>query len=153
MFPYWLMPFGLKNAGATFQWDMTFCFYDLIHIILVYFDDLTAHSRKCSQHIDDLRQVFLQCRKYNVPLNPLNYVFCVLDGCLLGFIVSHKGIMVNPLKQAILNIPSPCTLRQLQSLQGKANFLHCFIPDYATKVLGFLRLLCFNIPFVWDKHP
>ena len=67
--------------------------------------------------------------------------------------MSHICISLDPLKvQSILNIPPLCTLRQLQSLQGKANFLCRFILDYVTKVHGFLRLLCTNIPFVWDEH-
>ena len=57
-FAYRVMPFGLKNAGATFQWAMTYYFHDLVHILLVYLDDLTAHSRKRSDHLNDLRQVF-----------------------------------------------------------------------------------------------
>jgi hypothetical protein len=73
--------------------------------------------------------------------------------CLLGFIVSQHGIMVDPLKvQAITKIPPPRNLRQLQSLQGKANFLRRFVPDYATRAHGFLHLLHHDIPFRWDEH-
>ena len=147
------MPFGLKNAGATFQWAMTYCFHDLVHILLVYLDDLTARSRKRSDHLDDLWQVFLRCRKYQICLNPHKCVFFVPTGRLLGFIISQKGITVDPLKfQAILDLPSPRTLRELQSLQGRSNFLRRFVPDYATIVHGFLRLLCTHIPFVWDEQ-
>ena len=132
---------------------MTYCFHDLIHIILVYLDDLTARSPKRAQHIDDLRQVFLHCCKYKIRLNPLKCVFCVPAGHLLGFIVSHKGIKVDPLKvQAILDLPSPWTLCQLQSLQGKANFLHLFVLEYATKAYGFIHVLHTKIPFVWDQQ-
>ena len=74
-FAYRVMPFGLKNVGATFQHAMTYCFHDLIHIILVYLDDLTARSPKQAQHMDDLQQVFLRCRKYKIRLNPLKCVF------------------------------------------------------------------------------
>ena len=88
MFVYRVMSFDLKNVGATFQQVMTFCFHNLIHIILFYLDDLTARSRKRSQHLDDLQQVFLRCRKYNVLLNPLKCVFFVPTGFLLRFIVS-----------------------------------------------------------------
>ena len=50
-----------------------------------------------------------------------------------------------------MNLPPPHTLRQFQILQVKTNFLRRFILDYATKAHGFLRLLCTNIPFVWDE--
>ena len=109
-FTYRVMPFGLKNAGSTFQRAMTYCFHDLIHIILVYLDDLTARSPKRAQHIDDLREVFLRCHKYKICLNPLKCIFCVPISHLIGFIISHKGIIVDPLKfQAILDLPSPKT--------------------------------------------
>jgi hypothetical protein len=75
----------------------------------------------------------------------------VESGCLLGFIVSRQGIRVDPLKvEAILNLPPPSTLRQLQSLQRKANFLHRFIPNYVEITLGFTRLLKKGSKFIWD---
>jgi hypothetical protein len=147
------MPFGLKNAGATFQQAMTYIFYDLAAIILTYLDDLTTRSKKCTQHLDDLRIIFQWCRQYNIRLNPLKCVFYVTAGCLLGFIVSQSGITVDPLKvKAITEIPPPQNLRQLQSLQGKANFLRRFVPDYAIHAHGFLRLLRHDIPFHWDDY-
>ena len=100
-----------------------------------------------------LAKVFLRCRKYKIFLNPLKCIFCVPAGRLLGFIISHKGITVDPLKvQAILDLPIPQTLCQLQSLQGKANFLRYFILEYAMEAHGFVRLLRTNIPFVWDQQ-
>jgi hypothetical protein len=75
----------------------------------------------------------------------------VESGRLLGFIVSRQGIRVDPLKvEAILNLPPPSTLLQLQSLQGKANFLRRFIPNYAEITRGFTRLLKKGSEFVWD---
>jgi hypothetical protein len=147
------MPFGLKNASTTFQWAMTYIFHNLAHIILTYLDDLIARSKKRTQHIDDLQIVLQRCHQYNIHLNPLKCVFCVTAGCLLGFIISQSGITMDPLKvQAITEIPPPRNLRQLQSLQEKANFLWHFVPNYATRAHGFLRLLRHDIPFHWDEH-
>ena len=57
-----------------------------------------------------------------------------------------------PLKfKAIINLPSPSLLHQLQSQQGKANFLQCFIPNYDEVAKGFTRLLKQGIPFCWDE--
>jgi hypothetical protein len=70
---------------------------------------------------------------------------------LIGFIVSCQGIRVDPLKvEVILNLPPPSTLHQLQSLQGKENFLHRFIPNYAEITHGFMQLLKKDSEFVWD---
>ena len=60
--------------------------------------------------------------------------------------------MVNPLKvEAIVQFPPPCTILQLQSLQGKVNFLRRFIANYAEITKGFMRLLKKDVPFHWDN--
>jgi hypothetical protein len=92
------IPFGLKNAGATFQRAMTFAFHDLKHIVEAYLDDLTAHSRKRVDHSTHLRLVFERCCYYRICLNPHKCIFCIRSGRLLGFLVSETGIMVDPLK-------------------------------------------------------
>jgi hypothetical protein len=71
---------------------------------------------------------------------------------LLGFIMSIHGIRVDPLKvEAILNLPPPSMLCQLQSLQGKENFLRHFITNYAELTKGFTQLLKKGYDFVWDN--
>jgi hypothetical protein len=73
-------------------------------------------------------------------------------GRLLGFIVSTTWIMVDPLNfEVIVQFPPPCTIPQLQSLQGKANFLRRFIANYAEITKGFMRLLKKGVPFHWDE--
>jgi hypothetical protein len=151
-FAYRKLPFGLKNAGATFQRAMSYAFHDIKHIVQPYLDDLPAHSLRRVDHPKHLRAIFLRCRFYRIRLNPHKCVFCVESGRLLGFIVSRHGIRVDPIKvEAILNLPPPSSLRQLQSLQGKANFLRRFIPNYAEITRGFTRLLKKDSEFVWDK--
>eukprot|EP00253_Pinus_taeda_P014604 PITA_14604 len=110
-FAYRVMSFGLKNVGATFQWSMSYCFYNLVHLVLTHLDDLTTRSRSQVQHIHDLRAIFLRCRKYKFCLNPLKCVSCVPIGHLLGFIVLKYDITLDPMKvQAILEFPPPLTL-------------------------------------------
>jgi hypothetical protein len=75
----------------------------------------------------------------------------VESGRRLSFIISKQWIHVDPLKiEAIVNLPPPSTLCQLQSLQGKENILHRFIPDYAEITKGFIHLLKKVFPFIWD---
>lgn len=61
-FAYRVMPFGLKNAGATFQRTMSYMFHELTHIILAYLNDLMTCSKKCQDHLNDLLCVFKICR-------------------------------------------------------------------------------------------
>ena len=146
------MPFGLKNAGATFQRAMNFAFYDIKAIVEPYLDDLPAHSRKRIQHPDHLRLIFERCRYYKICLNPHKCVFCVESGRLIGFIVSSRGIQVDPLKvEAIVNLPHPQSINKIQSLQGNSNFLQRFIINYANITKGFMCLLKQDTQFLWDE--
>jgi hypothetical protein len=95
----------------------------------------------------------VRCRHYNIRLNPHKCIFGVESGRLLGFIVANDGIRVDPLKvKATMNLPPPHTILQLQSLQGKANFLHRFIVNYAKITKGFMHLLKKRVPFIWDDR-
>eukprot|EP00253_Pinus_taeda_P021936 PITA_21936 len=94
----------------------------------------------------------MRCRHYQIRLNPHKCVFCIETSCLLGFVVSKASIRVDPSKvEAIVKLPPPSTLRLLQSLEGKENFLHRFIPNYAEITKGFTWLLKQNTPFFWDE--
>jgi len=76
------------------------------------------------------------------------------SGQLLHFVVSCEGIQIDPMKvEAILNLPPPTSLHQLQSLQGKANFLRHFVPNYIELTKGFNRLIKKGIPFIGMKLP
>jgi hypothetical protein len=150
-FVYFKMPFGLKNVGVTFQRAMSFAFHDLKHIVEAYLDDLSSRSHKRMNHPTHLQLIFEHCRYFWIRLNPNKCSFCITSQCLLGFIVSTIGIMVDPLKvEAIIQLPPPRTILQLQSLQGKVNFLRRFITNYVKITKGFMCLLKKDIPFHWD---
>jgi hypothetical protein len=150
-FVYRKMSFGMKKVGATFQWAMSFSFHDIKHIIEAYLDDLASRSRKRSDHPTHLRLIFERCRYFRIRLNPNKCSFCVTSSRLLGFIVSTIGIMFDPIKvEAIFQLPPPCTILQLQSLQGKANFLRRFMENYVEITKGFMHLLKKYVPFHWD---
>jgi hypothetical protein len=152
IFTYRNIPFGLKNVGATFQRAMSFAFHDLKNIVEAYLDYLASRSRKRTDHPMHIRLIFERCRYFRIRLNPNKCSFCVTSGHLLVFIVSTTGIMVDPLKvEAIIQLRPPRTILQLQSLQGKENFLRCFIANYAEITKGFMRLLKKDVPFFWDE--
>ena len=112
---YKVMPFGLKNTGATYQrsvnkmsskqisWDME-----------VYVDDMLVKSREELAHLDDLKETFTTLKQYQMKLNPTKCVFSVASGKFLGFMVSQRGIEVNPKKvQAIINMTSPKIVKEV----------------------------------------
>eukprot|EP00253_Pinus_taeda_P022655 PITA_22655 len=132
-FMYIKMPFGLKNAGATFQRAMDIAFAKEIHdFLVIYMDDLTVFSMSDKQHLDHLRQVFLKCRKYGISLNPKKSLFGLEEGKLLGHIISKDGIRIDPARiEAILQIPHPRSIKELQAFLGNINFLRRFISNLA----------------------
>jgi hypothetical protein len=87
-FTYWKLPFGLKNAGATFQHAMSYAFHEIKHIVQPYLDELPTHSMCHVDHPIHLRVIFLRCQFYHICLNPHKCVFCVESDRILGFIVS-----------------------------------------------------------------
>eukprot|EP00253_Pinus_taeda_P014159 PITA_14159 len=96
---------------------MSYAFHDIKHIVQPYLDDLPAHSLHRADHLTHLRAIFMRCRHYQIRMNPHKCVFCIETGHLLGFVVSEAGIRVDPSKvEAIVKLPPPSTLRQLQSL-------------------------------------
>lgn len=83
-----MMPFGLKNAGATYQRAMQKIFDDMLHKnVDCYVDDLFVKSRKREDHLRDLYMVFDRLRRYQLKMNPLKCAFGVTSGKFLGFIV------------------------------------------------------------------
>jgi hypothetical protein len=65
------MPFGLKNAGATYQREMTTIFHDMMHIFMEdYVDDLLAKNYTREGHLEILSKIFIKMEKFNVRLNP-----------------------------------------------------------------------------------
>ncbi|KAG8478222.1 hypothetical protein CXB51_028151 [Gossypium anomalum] len=95
-FCYKVMPFGLKNARATYQRAMVTLFHDIMYKeIEVYVDDMIAKSRTEEEHIEVLRKRFLRLRKFQLKLNPVKCTFGARSGKLLGFVVSEKEIEVD----------------------------------------------------------
>ena len=90
------MPFGLKNASATYQHAITTLLHDLIHKeVEVYVDDMIAKSKEREGHIPTLWKFFERIQFYKLQLNHRKCTFGVTSGKLLGFMVSQRGIEVD----------------------------------------------------------
>ena len=113
---YQKIPFGLINAGATFQRAMDIDFRGLINSsVVIYLDDITVYSKNRRNHVNHLKNIFERCRKFEISLNPKKCYFALLEGKLLGFIVSKKGIHIDPDRiQEIENIPLPHNKKTMQ---------------------------------------
>ena len=153
LYCYKVMPFGLKNAGATYQRLMNHVLQD--HIgknVEVYVDDIIIKSQKSEQHARDLEQILDTLDKYKIKLNPDKCVFGVKAGKFLGFMISHRGIKANPEKmEAILNMKAPKTLNELQKLNGRITALGRFMSCSAKKCLPLFGALKSAKKFEWNN--
>ena len=114
------MPFGLKNAGATYQRAMMAIFHDMIHDCMeCYVDDLLVKSKIRERHFEALERVLHRANQYNLKMNPKKCVFGVT-----AFIVSKRGIEVDPTKaKAIIAMLPPKNIEELRGLIGRLQFI------------------------------
>jgi hypothetical protein len=145
------MPFGLSNAGATFQRSMKIDFDDLIDtIIQVYLDDLIVYSNNRLYHFGHLRKVLMCCKKFGISLNTSKSIFGVTKGNLLGHIVSDSRIRINPERiTAIINLPAPTYKKEVQDFMDIINFFCRFVPDFVVMVKTIHNLLKQDRSFSW----
>ncbi|GKV36665.1 hypothetical protein SLEP1_g44771 [Rubroshorea leprosula] len=148
---YVMMPFGLKNAGATYQKLVQIVFkLQIGRNIEVYVDDMIVTSVRAEDHIDDLSETFQNLRRAQMKLNPLKCTFAVESGKFLGYVVSQKGIEVNPEKvEAIQQMEPPRTIKDVQRLTGHIAALHRFVARSAERCLPFFRALQEPKSFQW----
>ena len=132
---YVVMPFGLKNAGATYQRAMMVIFHDMIYIDMeVYVDHILVKSRTRTEHPQALARILQPSRDHNLKMNPKKCIFGVSSDKLLGFIVSKKGIEIDPNKaKAIAEMPPPKNLKELRGLIGRLQFIRRFISQHSQR--------------------
>jgi hypothetical protein len=148
---YQTMPFGLKNAGATFQRCMRRIFGELIcRIIEAYVDDIVVKLKKTGDLVPDLIEVFAKVQQHGVKLNPEKCVFGVLRGMLLGFVVSEHGIEANPEKiSAIMDMGPIKNLKGVQRVTGCPAAISNFIARLGERSLPLYKLMKKSNHFTW----
>jgi ribonuclease HI len=150
MYCYDTMPFGLRNAGATYQRCMNHVFGEHIgRTIEAYIDDIVVKTRKAS----DLETTFRCLKAKGVKLNPEKCIFGVPRGMLLGFIVSERGIEANPENIAAINNMDPIKdLKGVQRVMGCLAALSRFISRLGERGLPLYRLLRKTERFTWTPE-
>ena len=149
---YRVMPFGLKNAVATYQRLVNSMFQKQIGTSMeVYIDDMLVKSTMAELHIAHLVEAFQILKKYNMKLNPAKCTFGVLAEKLLGFIVNNRGIEANGDKiKAVLDIPPPSNTKEVQYLKGRIAGLSRFMSKASNNCQPFFQVL--KKAFQWDAH-
>ncbi|KAL6318153.1 hypothetical protein AAG906_035658 [Vitis piasezkii] len=149
---YKVMPFGLKNAGTTYQRAATTLFHDMMHRdVEVYVDDMIVKSQGKADHLEALERFFERIRKFRLRLNPKKCTFGVTSGKLLGHMVSERGIEVDPDKiKAILDMPAPKTEKEIRGFLGRLQYISRFIARLTDVCEPIFRLLRKNQSTVWN---
>nr|GFB23771.1 reverse transcriptase domain-containing protein [Tanacetum cinerariifolium] len=140
---YTKMPFGLKNADATYQRLMDKAFESQVgRNIDVYVDDLVVKTHTEAEMMRDIEETFRTLRKVNMKLNPKKCSFGLAEGVFLGYVITPKGIKPCPNKPAaVLQLPSPQTVKEVQSLNGKLASLNRFLSKSAENSLPLFQTL------------
>ena len=133
------MSFALKNAGSTYQRMITRMFEpQLGKNIEIYIDDIVVKSKVVSEHLGDLRNIFEILRKHKLCLNASKCSFGVGSGKFLGYMITHRGIEVNPDQvKAINNLQPPQNSKEVQKLTGMTAALNLFISWLADRCRPF----------------
>ncbi|XP_019161960.1 PREDICTED: uncharacterized protein LOC109158496 [Ipomoea nil] len=121
--------------------------------MVAYVDDILVKSREEINHVGDLADCFQVMLKYNLRLNPKNCAFAVQGGKFLGYMVTKRGIELNPEKvQAIMDMQPPNTVKDLQRLTGRLAALSCFLSKSADKTVPFFEVMKRKEGFVWTAE-
>jgi hypothetical protein len=123
------MPFGLKSVGATYQRGIQWCLHSQLgRNAEVYIDHVVIKTQEDEGLISNLAETLDNPRKFKMRLNPEKCTFSVPLGKLLWYMVSRRGIDVNPEKVlAITKMKPPESLHDVQKLIGCLTSLSRFI--------------------------
>ena len=151
---YKVMPFGLKNAGSTYQRMMTKMFEpQLGKNVDVYIDDIVVKSKLVCEHVEDLTSIFEILREHKLCLNASKCSFGVGSRKFLGYMVTHRGIEVNPDQiKAINNQQPPWNPKEVQKLTGMMATLNRFISRSVDRCRPFFLLLHKWKEFKWSDE-
>ena len=137
------MSFGLKNAGSTYQRMMTRMFEpQLGKNIKIYVDDMVVKSKMVTEHLGDPSDIFDVLRRHKLRLNASKCSFGMGSGKFLGYMVTHRGIEVNPDHiKAINYLKPPRNAKEVQKLIRMIVALNRFISRSADRCRPFYLLI------------
>ncbi|RDY05494.1 Retrovirus-related Pol polyprotein from transposon 17.6, partial [Mucuna pruriens] len=152
-FAYTRMPFGLCNALSTFQCCMTSIFSDLLQECMeVFMDDFTVYVDSFNACLENLSKVLTRCINTNLVLRFEKCHFMVIEGIVLGHLVSNRGIEVDKAKVDIItSLPNPTSVWEVHSFLGHVGFYRRFIKNFSKIALPLSKLLQKDVEFKFDQ--
>ncbi|XP_059650257.1 uncharacterized protein LOC132296026 [Cornus florida] len=155
---YKVMPFGLKNVGATYQMLISKIFKSQMgRIVEACIDDMVVKSKKKNDHLEHLQDVFGVLRKYEMKFNPTKCSFGVSSGQFFGYVVNYRGIEASPTQaEALIRNAGPKTIKEVQALTGRIAALSRFISKLSDRCKPFFDTIRGHGRQAWgmnnDRH-
>ncbi|KAJ1171611.1 hypothetical protein NDU88_003471 [Pleurodeles waltl] len=154
LFEYTVMPFGLCNAPAAFQFFINEVLHEFLDVcVIVYIDDILIYSKNSEEHTQHVRAVLSKLKE--------NHLFAKLEKCtfnvnkvdFLGYCPSPQGITMDVKKiSAIADWPEPSSVKDIQKFLGFANFYRRFIAHFADIAAPITTLLRKGQRFLWTDE-
>ena len=128
--------------------------HDMMHNeVEVYVDDMIVKSKEREGHIINLRKFFERINEYRLRLNPQKCTFRVTVGKLLGFLMSDRGIKVDPSKiRVILEMSPPKSEKEIRGFLGRLQYISRFIAKLTSTCEPIFKLLRKNEPHEWNDE-
>ena len=152
-YEYLVMPFGLTNAPAVFQSLVNDVLRDMVNkFLFVYLDDILICSRSLPEHVRHVRSVLQRLLENQLFVKAEKCVFHQPSTSFLGFVVSQRGLEMDPAKvKAVVEWPTPQSRKDLQRFLGFANFYRRFVRNFSSVVAPLTCLTSSSIRFVWNE--
>ena len=151
---YKVMPFSLKNAGSIYQRMMIRMFeLQLVKSIEVYINDMVVKSQVVFEHVRDLGDIFEMLRKHKLRLNASKCSFGLGSAKFLGYMVTYKGIEVNPNQiEVVSSLQPPQNPKEVQKLTGMIAMMNRFISRSADRCRPLFLLMNKWKGFEWTEE-
>ena len=142
-YEFLVVPFGLTNAPATFQTLMNNIFREQLDVcVLVYIDDILIYSQNLPIHLEHIQNVLQKLREHKLYAKLSKCEFLKETTEYLGFLISQKGIQVDPKKiEAISEWKAPTTVTEVRSFLGLANYYRRFVENFSQIASPITQLL------------
>uniref|UniRef100_A0A3B5QLU2 Gypsy retrotransposon integrase-like protein 1 n=1 Tax=Xiphophorus maculatus TaxID=8083 RepID=A0A3B5QLU2_XIPMA len=151
LYSYNVMPFGLKNAPATFQRLMNKV-VGCLEGCSVYLDDIVVYSNSWSSHLEQLTTLFDRLVDARLTVNLAKCEFARATVIYLGHQVGQgKVCPVKAKVEAIEKYPPPTTKKELMKFLGLVGYYRAFCRNFSTVVAPLTDLLKSNVKYIWSS--
>ena len=150
------LPFGLRNAPATFQRFMNMMLsssdHSLRRCVMAYLDDVVIFSNTVEEHAEQLKSVLAMLSRHGLKLKLSKCTFAVTRTKYLGHILDGDGVHVDPdYVKAVVEMPKPSCVKDVQCFLGLTGYYRRFIPNYSDLAQPLYVLLRKDVQWVWGQ--